>query len=159
MRVALLVIIALALVTGGACTGAAAGAQQFDLVCKGQMSRNGAASAFDTRLHVDLGSGGFCYDSCLTLMRLTEASPVGLAYRFDVDTPTAGRPASQVPNAPISSAGPFPQQDDLTIDRRTGAFRRTYHYDMGDPAARPYVETYTGQCQAAPYTGLAARAG
>jgi hypothetical protein len=160
MRPALIALTLIALAPVAACGPATAGgADQFDLACKGQMTRNGAAQAFDTRLHVDLGANRFCFDSCLTLMRLSHASGAALAYHFDINAPTAGRPVDQTPSAPVSSAGPWTQKDDIAVDRRTGAYRRTLHYDAGDPAAVAYTEIYSGACQAMPYTGLAARAG
>ena len=160
MRLALLATIVAALVPLAACNGAAAAGQgQFDLVCKGQMTRNGAPEAFDTRLHIDLAQNRFCFDSCLTLMGFSQSSDAALAFHYDINQPNSpGRPIDQG-NAPISSAGPWTQKDDIAIDRRTGVYRRTLHYDAGDPAARAFTESYTGQCQVMPYTGLAARAG
>jgi hypothetical protein len=161
MRSVLLATIAAALVPLAACNGgaAAAGQGQFDLTCKGQMTRDGAAEAFDTRLHIDLGANRFCFDSCLTMMGLTQSSDAALAFHYDVNHPnSAGRPVDQG-NAPISSAGPWTQADDIAVDRRTGAYHRTLRYDAGDPAARAYTEVYAGQCQVMPFTGLAARAG
>ena len=140
MRPALIALTLVALAPVAACGAAAAGgAGQFDLACKGQMTRNGAASSFDTRLHVDLGANRFCFDSCLTLMGFTQMSDAALAFHFDVNTPnTPGRPIDQ--GAPTSSAGPWTQKDDIAVDRRTGAYQRTLHYDAGDPAARAFTE-------------------
>jgi hypothetical protein len=160
MRLVSIATIVVTLIPLAACNGAVAADQgQFDLTCKGQMTRNGAPSAFDTRLHIDLAANRFCYDSCLTLMGFSQSSDAALAFHFDVNQPNSpGRPVAQG-SAPTSSAGPWTQKDDVAIDRRSGAYRRTLHYDAGDPAARAFTETYTGQCQVMPYTGLAARAG
>jgi len=132
---------------------------RFDLICHGQMTRNGAPSPFDTRLHIDLASNRFCLDACLEVFHLTQASAAQLAYHYDLAVADADHAANRYRGAMASSAGPYPLKEDITVDRRTGAYRRTYRYDAGDPAARAYAEVYAGQCRVMPYTGLAARAG
>ena len=160
MRPALIALTLIALGPVAACSAASAGgAAQFDLVCKGQLTRNGAPTPFETRLHVDLASNRFCLDSCLDVFHLTQASAAQLAYHYDVAVADADHAVGRYRGTMASSAGPYPQKEDITIDRRTGAYRRTYLYDAGDPAARAYNDSYVGQCQVMPYTGLAARAG
>jgi hypothetical protein len=159
MRPVLLSALALAQVFAAGCSGQAAGADKFDLVCRGQMTRNGAPQPFETRLHVDLASKRFCEGVCLEVFHLTEASANQLSYRYDVTVADADHAAGRFRGAMASSAGPFPLSEEISFDRRTGAYRRAYRYQQGDPAARDYDDRYVGQCRTMPFTGLAARAG
>jgi hypothetical protein len=159
MRATLLALATVSLATVAACGSASAGPGQFDLVCKGQMIRNGASSSFDTRMHIDLGAGRACFDACLSTFAMTAATDARLAYHWQVAERGPPDGAANLGGMAYSSAGPSPQADDLSVDRHTGAYRRTYRYDAGDPAAVSYTESYAGQCQVMPYTGLAARAG
>jgi hypothetical protein len=156
MRAFAAALIALAFAPVAACGAAPA---QFDLVCHGQMTSNGASTSFETRLHIDLASNRFCLDSCLDVFHLTQASSAQLAYHYDIAVADADHAANRYRGQMASSAGPYPQKEDITVDRRTGAYRRTYLYSAGDPAARTFNDSYVGQCQVMPYTGLAARAG
>jgi hypothetical protein len=159
MRLAPIAALTIALAPAGACGGQAAGADRFDLICRGQMIRGAAAQSFETRLHVDLASRRFCLDVCLEVFHLTAASPDRLAYHYDVRVADADHAANFYRGAMSSSAGPFPQAEEISVDRRSGAYRRDYRYSQGDPAARQYDDHYIGQCQVMPFTGLAARAG
>ncbi|HEX3918658.1 MAG TPA: hypothetical protein VHW60_15075 [Caulobacteraceae bacterium] len=159
MRAKLFALATLSFASVAACTGASAAPGQFDLLCKGQMTRNGATSAFDTRMHVDLGAGRACFDVCLTTFAMTEATDARLAYHWQVAERGPPDGAVNLDSNTLSSAGPSPQGDDFSVDRRTGAYQRTYRYDAGDPAAVAYTESYTGQCQVMPFTGLAALVG
>ena len=133
--------------------------ERFDLVCHGQMTGRGAPAAFETRLHVDLTSNRFCLDVCLEVFHLTQASGDQLAYHYDIAVADADHAAGRYRGDMASSAGPFALHEDITYDRRTGAYRRSYRFNAGDPAARAYLDNYVGQCRVMPYTGLAARAG
>jgi hypothetical protein len=157
MRPALLAALVLALTPVAACGGP--GGDRFDLLCHGQMTRNGAAQPFETRLHVDLPSRRFCLDVCLEVFHLSQASANVLAYTYDISVADADHAANRFRGAAASSAGPFPLSETISIDRRTGAYRRDYRYDQGDPAATSYDDRYEGQCRVMPFTGLAARAG
>ena len=159
MRLMLLSALALALAPAAACGSRVAAASQFDLLCAGQMTRNGAAQPFETRMHVDLASRRFCLDVCLEVFHLTQASAERLAYHYDLAVADADHPANRYRGVMASSAGPFPLAEDISVDRRAGAYRRDYRYRQGDPAARSYDDRYAGQCRTMPYTGLAARAG
>jgi hypothetical protein len=159
MRPALLAALVIAIAPTAACGVDAAGQARFDLLCRGQMTRNGAGKPFETRLHVDLTSRRFCLDACLEVFHLSEASGNLLAYRYDVTVADADHAANRFRGALASSAGPFPLSETISIDRRTGAFQRDYRYDQGDPASASYDDRYVGHCRVMPYTGLAARAG
>jgi hypothetical protein len=135
------------------------GGDRFDLICRGQMTRNGVAQPFATRLHVDLSSRRFCLDVCLEVFHLTQASANMLAYTYDIADADADHAANRFRGAAASSAGPFPLSETISIDRRTGVFQRDYRYDQGDPAGASFDDRYVGQCRVMPYTGLAARAG
>jgi hypothetical protein len=157
MRPAYFAALVLALTPVAACGGP--GGDRFDLLCRGQMTRNGVAQPFETRLHVDLSSRRFCLDVCLEVFHLSEASANVLAYQYDIAVADADHAANRFRGVAASSAGPFPLSENITFDRRTGVFRRDYRYDQGNPAGVSYDDRYVGQCQVMPYTGLAARAG
>ena len=159
MRSALLAAALVALAPVAACGGRSPGPERFDLLCRGQMTRNGAPAPFETRLHVDLSSRRFCLDVCLEVFHLSQASANQLAYTYDISVADADHAAGRFRGAAASSAGPYPLSETISVDRRTGVYRRAYRYDQGDPASVSYDDRYQGQCRVMPYTGLAARAG
>jgi hypothetical protein len=159
MRPAIFAALIIALAPASACGAGAADATRFDLLCRGRMTRNGAAQPFETRWHVHLASQRFCAGACLEVFHLSAAGADRLAYHYDVAVADTDHAAGRYRGAAASSAGPFPLTESISIDRRTGAYRRAHHYRMGDPAARDYDDRYVGRCQVMPFTGLAARAG
>jgi hypothetical protein len=159
MRPAIFGALLIALTAASACGARAGGDARFDLICRGRMTRDGAAQPFETRWHVDLASRRFCEGACLEVFHLGVASADRLAYHYDVAVADPDHAAGRYRGAAASSAGPFPLTESISIDRRTGAYSRAHHYRMGDPAARDYDDRYVGRCQVMPFTGLAARAG
>jgi hypothetical protein len=129
---------------------AAHAADQFDLVCRGQVTQyDGATKPFETRLHIDLATRRICLDDCAAVGRLTEITDAALAGRYTDSGPF-----------PNGIPGVFDYRSDLAVDRRTGAYRRTDTDDSGDPPpVNARVSTFVGRCEAAPYTGLAVRPG
>ena len=54
----------------------------------------------------------------------------------------------------ISTGGPFVGDDHLSIDRHTGAYRRTTTGTIGDRAAKDFSAAYVGHCEARPFSEI-----
>jgi hypothetical protein len=127
---------------------------QFDLVCKGEAQiddqRTGKETkSFTDRLSVDLDQQLFCLDGC---WHLTEAGETHIAYHYTPEVADRDHPRNTYRQVSGSTAGPFEQQEDLTVDLLTGMFERFYVYDFGDRVSFRHKARYKGRCTFAPFT-------
>ncbi len=150
------ICVVICLIAGPACSHAS-GADQFDLACHGGLVEflPETTQSFATVMRVDLATRRFCLDDCRFVFHLTGADAARLVYHYDVAVADADHAAGRYrADANQSSAGPYPQKDDIVIDRATGAFHRTFIFDAGDPAARRRQQEYAGACTIAPFGGF-----
>lgn len=127
---------------------------RFDLVCRGRFTDiHQPPRPFQTRLRVDLEGRRFCIDDCASAWPLTKSEGAGLRYAYDLMKADADRPAGRY-RGYDTSAGPFALKDEIVVDRASGAFRREYRYDHGDPAAVAHHRVFVGRCAVAPFTPL-----
>jgi len=128
--------------------------RQFDLICKGEAQIDDQQTGKETkpftdRLSVDLGQQLFCLDGC---WHLGEADETHIAYHYTPERADRDHPRNAYRGVAISTAGPFDQQEDLTVDLRSGAFARFYVYNYGDRVSFLYEARYKGRCSLAPFT-------
>jgi hypothetical protein len=131
------------------CANAAPIPRQFDLVCKGEMRTQKETTSFTKRLSVDLDQALFCLDGC---WHLAEANSTRIAYHYRPEVADRDHEAGRYRRVSVSTAGPFEQEEDLTVDLRTGMFQRSYVYDVGDRVSLHHEEHYTGRCTLARFT-------
>jgi hypothetical protein len=140
-----------AALTSTSCAYAAPIPRRFDLVCKGEMRTQKETASFSRRLSVDLDRALFCLDGC---WHLGEANSTRIAYHYTPDVADRDHGAGRYRRVSVSTAGPFEQEEDLTVDLRTGTFQRSYVYDVGDRVSLHHEERYAGRCAFAPFTTL-----
>ncbi len=124
--------------------------RSFDLVCLGSM-QDGAAAAgapFTLRIRVDVKHMRFCDDDYCGVLDKINAKVV----ESHCDAKNGGRFCNAA--AITSTAGPFVDDDDFTVDLSTGKIQRTTSGMAGDRVARPFHKSFTGRCRVRPFTHL-----
>jgi len=137
--------------------GAAARAEtpaRFDLACQGVFHDllTDRRAAFTTEFSVDLTTKVLCDRAYC--MPLTRADANGLAFDCSPGEMACNLRQMKGSEIVLSTAGPFVQDDHLSIDRRTGAYRRTTAGSVGDRAARAFSAAYSGRCEVRSFTEI-----
>ncbi len=141
-----------------ACGAAAAHAEapaRFNLSCHGGFNDRltGRTAAFTTEFSVDLTTGTLCDRAYC--MPLTRADPDRLAFDCSPGEPACNMREMKDGEIVLGTAGPFVHDDHLSIDRHTGAYRRTTAGYVGDRAAKPFSASYSGQCEVGAFEQIA----
>jgi len=152
-----------ALVTSGY-AAAAPIPRHFDLVCHGMVTGYGTTfgptamqpKPFLSQIRIDLDSRRFCLDDCADAFHFKKIEGPRFEYHYDFDVADEDHRAHTFRTVTMSTAGPFPMKEDMTVNLGTGDFHREYIFDFGDRAPTHHDERYAGTCKIAPFTGIPA---
>jgi hypothetical protein len=145
-------ISALCFVGGAACAETPA---RFNLACQGAFHDllTDRRAAFTTEFSVDLTTRVLCDRAYC--MPLTRADPDGLGFDCSPGEMACNLRGMKGSEIVLSTAGPFVRDDHLSVDRHTGAYRRTTAGSVGDRAAKPFSAAYSGHCEVRPFNEIA----
>jgi hypothetical protein len=152
-------VIAVAFGVGVLCfAGEAAHAEapaRFNPSCHGGFNDRltGRTAPFTTEFSVDLTTATLCDRAyCVPL---TQADPDRLAFDCSPGGAACNMREMKGSEIVLGTGGPFVRDDHLSIDRHTGAYRRTTAGYVGDRAAKAFSASYTGRCEARPFQEIA----
>jgi hypothetical protein len=137
-------------------------ARQFDLVCHGTVTGYGTTfgqtsmqpKPFLSQIRIDLDSRRFCLDDCADVFHFKKGAQ--FEYHYDFDVADEDHRAHTFRTVTMSTAGPFPLKEDMTVNLATGDFHREYIFNSGDRAPTHHDERYAGTCKIAPFTAIPA---